>query len=95
MSGGHFDYDQFKIELIADEVDRLIQSNDDNTFNEWGEPKGRHFKKEIITQFKIGLEALRQAQVYAHRIDYLVSGDDEEDGFLKRLYEDLAKQEQP
>jgi hypothetical protein len=29
------------------------------------------------------------AQVYAHRVDWLLSGDDGEESFLRRLAEDL------
>ena len=31
------------------------------------------------------------AQVYAHRIDWLVSGDDGEDSFHRRLKSDIAE----
>ena len=27
MSGGHFDYDQYKIEQIADSIERVIKGN--------------------------------------------------------------------
>jgi len=37
------------------------------------------------------LAILRQAHVYAQRIDWLVSGDDGEDSFHRRLKHDLEK----
>jgi hypothetical protein len=40
-----------------------------------------------------GLLALRKASIYAHRIDWLLSGDDSEDTFLKRLKEELEYEE--
>jgi hypothetical protein len=46
---------------------------------------------EVIEKFKEGLAVLRQAEVYAQRIDWLVSGDDGEASFLQRLKEDLGK----
>lgn len=51
------------------------------------------YSDEVIEKFKEGLEILRQAEVYAHRIDFLISGDDGEDTFLKRLKQDLKKLE--
>jgi hypothetical protein len=46
---------------------------------------------KIIMQFKIAVVMLRQAEVYAHRIDWLLSGDDSEESFIKRLVKDLNK----
>lgn len=93
MSGGYFDYEQYKIDRIADEVDQLIISNDYNALNEWGDPIGRGYSPETIEQFKIGLQILKMAAIYAQRIDWLVSGDDSEDSFLYRLECDLRKLE--
>ena len=90
MSGGHFNYDQYKIGQIADMVEQLIISNDSQELNEWGDTRGRGYSKETIRAFSQGLYLLRIAEIYAQRIDWLVSGDDEEDTFHQRLEEDLA-----
>lgn len=52
-----------------------------------------HYKypDEVIEKFKEGILLLKKAQVYAQRIDWLISGDDGEETFLKRLKEDLEK----
>jgi len=91
MSGGHFDYKQWEIQNIADEVEQLILTNDSEELDEWGYRKGSHFTPETIAEFKKGLTVLRQAYVYAQRIDWLVSGDDGEDSFLSRLKSELEK----
>jgi len=91
MSGGHFDYKQWEIGNIADEVEQLILTNDSEELDEWGYRKGSHFTPETIAEFKKGLTVLRQAYVYAQRIDWLVSGDDGEDSFLRRLKLELEK----
>lgn len=91
MSGGHFNYDQYRIGYIADSVEQLIRDNDRTDKNEWGEDVGRHYPKDIIESFKDGLKALRVAQVYAQRIDWLVSGDDGEDSFHSRLEKELGE----
>jgi hypothetical protein len=94
MSGGYFDYEQYKIDRIADEVEQLIISNDYNALNEWGDPIGRGYSAETIHEFKLGLQLLKIAAVYAQRIDWLVSGDDGEDSFHQRLLSDLKKLEE-
>lgn len=95
MSGGHFNYEQYKISQIADEIEQLIFYNDSNELDEWGHTKGSHYTPETMTEFSNGLAALRKAFVYAQRIDWLVSCDDGEDSFLDRLKLELSKVEQP
>jgi hypothetical protein len=50
-----------------------------------------HYKypDEVIEKMKEGIEALKRAQIYAQRIDWLLSGDDGEESFLRRLEEEL------
>ena len=47
------------------------------------------YNKETIKEFKKGLAILKKAYVYAQRIDWLLSGDDGEESFHKRLKEEL------
>ena len=91
MSGGHFQYKQWEIGNIADEVEQLIIDNDSEELTQWRDRKGCHFTPETIAEFQKGLLLLRQAHVYAQRIDWLVSGDDGEDSFHNRLKHDLEK----
>ena len=42
MSGGHFNYNQYRIEDIARDIDELIYSNDDESLNEYGETSVVH-----------------------------------------------------
>jgi hypothetical protein len=89
MSGGFFNYDQYKLGYISDAVEQLIRDNHSKELNDWGDTKGRGYSDETITEFKRGVELLNQALIYAQRIDWLVSGDDGEDTFHKRFAEDL------
>lgn len=91
MSGGHYQYKQYGINYIADEIEQVIHSNDSNELNEYGETKGYHYSPETIAEFKKGLAILKQAFVYAHRMDWLLSCDDGEESFHKRLAHDLEK----
>lgn len=87
MSGGHFDYAQHRIRDIYDGIQRLILNN--SVPDEYGYK--REYKKEILLEFKKALYFLERAEIYAQRIDWLVSGDDGEESFLKRLEEELQE----
>jgi len=90
MSGGHFNYEQYKISQIADDIDQLVRDNNNQERDEWGDTKGSNFSAETIAEFKKGIEILKQAYVYAQRIDWLISGDDGEDTFHEQLKDDLG-----
>ncbi len=167
MSGGHFDYQQYHIEDIADSIEReieeatkpkppLVWREDVTVFrkiDDWhsvGIYKGfktydeavRHLKKdkaykfireyekngrriaefmeddkqievrelkyqeyedgeyypeytdETIQIFSVAFTALRTAEIYANRIDWLLSGDDGEESLKERLEEELKKLEE-
>ncbi len=91
MSGGHFNYAQGRIEWeIAQPLFQEIAKN--KVRPDWIEEKdweGQMWSDETIDEFKKGLEALRVAYIYAQRIDWLLSYDDGEDTFHKRLKHDL------
>ena len=52
-------------------------------------PNRCNYSKETIKEFKKGLAILRKAYIYAQRIDWLLSDDDGEESFHKRLKEEL------
>ena len=89
MSGGHFDYQQYRIEDIARDIEELIGSNDDDSKDEFGDTRGRNYPPEIIEKFKEAAHTLRQAAEMAQRVDWLVSGDDGEGSFLKRWVKEV------
>ena len=51
------------------------------------------YDDEVIEEFKKGVECLNKAYIYAQRIDWLLSGDDGEESFLRRLREELNELE--
>lgn len=80
MSGGAFDYVQFRLQHEAiDELKRIINENVND----------KKYSDDTIEKFKIGLNSLELALIYLNRIDWLVSGDDSENTFHQRLSEDL------
>jgi hypothetical protein len=106
MSGGAFDYNQYKIGYMADQIEHEIErSGRPKTPEElkdgWRDPSWyekypedlNHYKypDEVIGEFKNAVKHLRVAEIYAQRVDWLLSGDDGDGSFLRRLEEDLAK----
>lgn len=54
-------------------------------------PNPYGYTEETLAEFRKGIEIMKQAEVYAQRIDWLFSGDDGEESFHERLKEDLEK----
>jgi hypothetical protein len=103
MSGGRFDDQQYRIKDIANEIEKEIYNSGRNkTESELREEKKYHYDptfvpdpvhyeypEEVINEFKKAYTLLRLAEIYAHRIDWLLSGDDGEETFIKRLTDDI------
>lgn len=93
MSGGRFDYIQYRITEITDAIEHEIEYNNDESDEVEWDFIPHNFKDETIAEFKKGIEILKTAQIYAQRIDWLLSGDDGEENFHRRLAKDLSKME--
>ena len=91
MSGGHFNYDQYKISQIADQIDDLIFHNGSQERDSYGELRHQEYPPDIVEAFKAAANKLREAYAFAQRIDWLVSGDDGEGSFRRRLAMDLKE----
>jgi len=106
MSGGHWGYIQYRLTDIADDIDKLIEQNgkpktkqelDESWYGaDWYEKYPEDlihckYEDEVLEQFKKASDAVKIAQVYIQRMDWLLSGDDGEESFLKRINEDLNK----
>jgi hypothetical protein len=100
MSGGAFDYNQYKIGYIADQIEEVIVKNgvkktpeeikdegwrDDSWYEKYPEDKFHYkYPDEVIEKMKEAVKSLKIAQEYAQRVDWLLSGDDSEESFLSR-----------
>ena len=88
MSGGRFDYLQYRFTEIVDVIEQeIIDNNAEPRPKDWFEPN--NFREETIAEFKKGIEYIKKVQIYVQRIDWLLSGDDGEESFLKSLKEEL------
>ena len=85
MSGGYFDYDQYRMRTIADSIQSIIDNKKKK--NEYG--YATNYSNKTLKHFKKAIRILRLAEIYAQRIDWLASGDDGEETFVKRLTEEL------
>ena len=101
MSGGKFDYDQYKIRTIWEEIqNELDKQGQEKQVAHWEKeyyekyPEARFeevYREDVQQIFKDGIEALKKAEIYAQRIDWFLSGDDGEDSLVSRLKSDLDK----
>ena len=105
MSGGRFDYDQYRIDHIADEIESVILKNkvekDKKDLYRWDYDENGNvyedsryyysYDDNTIARFKEAVIELRKAAIYAQRIDLLLSNDDGEREFHKRLEEELEQ----
>ena len=106
MSGGHFQYINYRIVEILDELNGLIQKNglkktkeeikDDEYPIGWIEkfPESEYhneYSEDTINEFKNAIKVISEAGIYIKEIDYLLSGDTSEETFKENLTKELNK----
>jgi hypothetical protein len=101
MSGGHFDYDQYRIRNIIESIESELNNQgklkerlfyNPEYYEKFPEDKYYTiYPEEIQEKFREAIEILKKAEIYAQRVDYYLSGDDGEDSFLERLEDDLNR----
>lgn len=80
MKGGHFDYKEFVLTDIAEQIADLVINN--NTPDEWGYTND--FSDKTIQRFRETVDVLLKAVSMVRRIDYLVSRDEKEETFHEK-----------
>ncbi len=88
MSGGHFDYRQYALSAIADDIDHLVGVNGKLDKDGWG----HDYPPDIIARFRETAIILRRAAAMVQRVDWLVSCDDGEDSFRRRWEEEVPRE---
>ena len=104
MSGGRFNYKQWHIDNIADQIEQeVILSGKPIPRNRWDyherreyeethkQPMNYAYPEPTLRRMEEAVYALRRAAIYAQRTDYLLSGDDGEESFEERLKKELAE----
>ena len=77
MSGGHFDYIQYRITDAAEEIRSIIAENS------YG------YTVETLAKFKVAADTVDKASKMLQRVDWLVCSDDGEDNFHTRWEQEL------
>ena len=107
MSGGHWDYLQYRLTDVSYDIEKLVEKNgqpksaeelkeerwhDNDWYEKYPEDKFHYkYPEEVIEEFKKGAEIIKLAQIYMQRMDWLLSGDDGEESFISRLKQDKEK----
>ena len=89
MSGGHFDYQQYRLHDMAEAIGEVIKNNNNEGLDSYGQIIGRFYPEDIIEKFNETIDTLEIAEAMVQRVDWLLSGDDGEDSFRKRWAEDV------
>lgn len=107
MSGGTWDYLQFKFTEVIEDLKSLINKNgkmktreemksetryDPDWYEKYPEDKFHtKYSEEILERVKEALEYIELAQIYMQRLDWFLAGDDGEESFKSRLTEELKQ----
>jgi hypothetical protein len=86
MSGGYFDYQQYRLHDMAESICEVLNEPPGPDDYVWSDKTRKVFKNAIY--------ALEIAEIYMQRIDWLLSSDDSEETFHKRLKADFREYEQ-
>ena len=102
MSGGAFDYNQYRIRQIWEDIQEQLDKQgkekskedlkyyDKEYFEKYPEEKyNETYSEEVQQIFKEAIEVLKKAEIYTQRIDWYLSGDDGEDSLVSRLKSEL------
>ena len=81
MSGGYWDYGQFRINSIVEDIEESLEEVDGLT--EVNDYEG------LERDLKILKNHLELASIYMCRLDWLLSGDDGNESYNSRLREEL------
>ena len=79
MSGGHFNYIQYRFGEVVDQMEEILK-------------KGKDYydlDDEAIEYITVGMNLVKIAQIFVQRTDWLISGDDGLESFKERLRKDL------
>lgn len=78
MSGGFFEYQQYRIEEIAESIKECIRRPEDYSLT-----------KEVVDEMKTAVKYLEYSYVYVSEFDRLVSNDSSTESFFEKLNSDL------
>jgi len=85
MSGGHFDYQQYRLNDIAEELRRTIaKCRQKREYYDY-------YSDKFINDMVDAYHKSKELEVILNRIDWVLSGDDSEESYIERLAEDMSE----
>lgn len=103
MSGGYFNYNQYRIDDIIDTIEKCLNRQGTprpdidligmmDYYDKYPEEKNYCVYSEEVQKIMLdALEILKTARIYVHRLDWFLSRDDGEENFINRLKQVLEK----
>lgn len=88
MSGGRFNYKQYNLSDMAEEIQRTIDTQ--GTEDEYGDTYAT-IPDDIIKKMKETIWECRMCENMLQRVDWFLSGDDGEDSFRERWDQEVTK----
>ena len=94
MSGGSFDYNCYKIQSFASELQHRLDVNNDQTLDHYGDKIGYDFAKETVIRLEKAQKIIKVAGKLAREIEWLYSGDHGEHsvcGLIDKILSEMEK----
>lgn len=88
MSGGHFDYEQYRIQQAADDLNNYIAKVVNNEFEDDWKPE---YSQDTLNKFKVCAKELERVATMLHHIDYLICSDYSEKRFKEFWKKDFPE----
>ena len=90
MSGGHFNYVQWRLTEVSQEIEDRIENNGSQMRDGWNDLLYDDFSSETLTRFKLAARLTELAQKAITRVDWLLCSDDGEDSFQERWDKEIG-----
>jgi len=94
VSGGAFNYDNYRLNDIADTLRGYIAAIRTNHVSDWGMNYGEEYSEEFLNDLIEAHDETRRLSAKLHNIDYVLSGDSGQESLRKNIAEDLQKKDQ-
>ena len=96
MSGGAFEYKQYHIEQLIEDMELLLKRVDKEPSDSFECDSLKRYVNDselFKNKIKENIKYLKRAYIFTQRIDWFISGDDGEENFYERLKEEIEKLE--
>ena len=96
MSGGAFEYKQYKIQDLIEDMENLLVRLDKEPIDSFECDSLKRYvddSEPLKNKIKENIKYLKRAYRFTQRIDWFISGDDCEENFYERLKEEIEKLE--